>query len=298
MQKYMAALLAMLMLLTPVCTASAAEVWQGETMGFAGNVTVTLVKDVETGLYNVTVTGDKETPDFGGAAIPKLQEALQAAQSPDIDVVAGATVTSNAVIKAARQAFDAAKGVEKVETQVADGVYTGEAVSYSTVAAYKDGEVKVLGGIMRAEVTFEGGKIVSIALAESKYDKKSGEVTWITDVNSMDTNGLGSEAAVQMPERIIAAQTVGVDTVSGATITSNAIRLAVTRALESAGAGDSFYAAAAEPETTEQVLYTDVVVVGSGASGTAAALAAIETGAEVVWLEKLSITGGAAARCQ
>lgn len=294
MKKYMAALLAMLMLLTMVLTASAEEVWQGETMGFAGNVTVTLVKDAETGLYNVTVTGDKETPDFGGAAIPKLQESLQAAQSPDIDVVAGATVTSNAVIKAARQAFDAAKGVEKVETQVADGVYTGEAVSYSTVAVYQDGEVKVVGGIIRAEVTFEGGKIVSIALAESKYDKKSGEVTWITDVNSMDTNGLGSEAAVQMPERIIAAQTVGVDTVSGATITSNAIRLAVTRALESAGAGDSFYAAAEKPEATEQVLYTDVVVVGSGASGTAAALASIETGAEVIWLEKLSITGGAA----
>ena len=294
MKKYIAISLVMLMLLTMMIGASAEELWQGEAMGFAGNVTVTLAKDAETALYTVTVTGEQETPNVGGAALPKLQEALQAAQNADIDVVAGATVTSEAVIRAAKQAFDAATGVQKDKGQVADGVYTGEAVSYNTAAVYQDGEVKIVGGIMRAEVTFEGGRMVSIALAESKYDKNSGEVSWITDTNNMDTNGLGSEAAVQMPERIVAAQTIGVDTVSGATITSNAIRLAVTRALDEAGAGESFYIAAIKPETTEQVLYTDVVVVGSGVSGTAAATASIRTGAEVIWLEKLSITGGAA----
>ncbi len=294
MKKFHALILAMVMVLS-VCTfGHAEEVWTGSTMGFAGEVTVTLTRDAETGLFNVAVTGDKETPDYGGAAITKLQSALQTAQSADIDAVAGATVTSNAVIKAAQQAFDAAAGVEKEETQVADGVYTGEAVGYKATGIVQDGEVQIVAGMIRADVTFEGGKIVGIALAESNYNKKTGEITWDSDLTSMGTNGLGSEAAIQMPERIIAAQTVGVDTVSGATITSNGIRLAVSRALEAAGAGDSFYAPAVKPELTQQTLYTDVVVVGSGAAGTAAATSAIKTGAKVIWLEKLSITGGAA----
>lgn len=294
MKKYLAIILAVFMALSMLSFGMAEEAWSGAAMGFAGEVTVTLTKNAETGMYNVVVTGDKETQNVGGAAIPKLQNALQAAQSAAIDAVTGATVTSNAVIKAAQQAFDAAAGIEKAETQVADGVYAGEAVSYSTSAVIEDGKVKIVGGIMHADVTFKDGRIVNIALSESKYDKNSGEVTWNSDANSIDTNGLGSKAAVQMPERIIAAQTVGVDTVSGATITSNGIRLAVSRALEAAGAGDSFYAAAVKPEATQQTLYTDVVVVGSGASGTAAATSAIRDGAKVIWLEKLSITGGAA----
>lgn len=266
----------------------------GKSMGFGGEVTVTLTKKGSAATYTVTVTGAGETPGIGGAALPKLQQAIQDAQSADIDAVAGATVTSGAVIKAAQQAFDAANNVTKGETAVADGVYAGEAVSYKTTAAYLDGKVKIMGGIIHADVTFEGGRITGIALSESSYNKNSGEVTWITNPDNIDTNGFGSKAAVQMPERIVAAQTVGVDTISGATITSNAIRLAVTRALEAAQAGDSFYAAAAKPAATQKTLYTDVVVVGSGASGTAAALASIDAGAEVVWLEKLAFTGGAA----
>ncbi len=118
----------------------------------------------------------------------------------------------------------------------------------------------------------------------------------------------GWPALTKMPEAILAAQTVSVDTVAGATRTSEGILKAVREALEEAGADMAKFAAPAEEVPAEAVSYFpvmgsselpaawdesyDVVVVGGGFAGLAAAYSAAENGASVVLVEKLSTTGG------
>ncbi len=59
----------------------------------------------ETEILNVLIDATGETPELGGTAASKLSEAILAAQTPNVDAVSGATVTSNAIIKAATEAL-------------------------------------------------------------------------------------------------------------------------------------------------------------------------------------------------
>ncbi len=294
MKRLLSILLCICLLMANITTTMAEQItYEGSAYGFGGDVTVVLTWNGEA--WDVSVAGDQETPSYGGKALSTLAEQLQAAQSPEIDGVSGATVTSNAAIRAASIAFDAANGAERTAVVMTDGVYTGESFGYKTSAAVENGEVVLKGGIIRAEVTIQDGVMTNIGISESSYNSKTGEVTWTSDPTQFDTPGLGPVAAAEMPGRILEAQSVGVDVVSGATITSNGIKIAVTNALMSANADDSFFAAKESVcEARTEVLETEVVVVGSGAAGSAAAIEAVRSGAKVVWLEKLDVTGGAA----
>lgn len=72
-----------------------------------GDVTVTCTFDGGK-LTDVQIVGDGETAGYGKDAIPVLREALMASGSPNIDAVSGSTITSSAVINAAKECFDLA----------------------------------------------------------------------------------------------------------------------------------------------------------------------------------------------
>jgi len=75
--------------------------------GIGGDVTVTCTfKDSK--LIDAQIIGDKETPGYGLDAIPLLKEALIKNGSPEIDVISGSTITSNAVINCAKECFQLA----------------------------------------------------------------------------------------------------------------------------------------------------------------------------------------------
>lgn len=99
-----------------------------------------------------------------------------------------------------------------------------------------------------------------------------------------------------MRQDILENQTVNVDTVSGATVSSAALRAAVAQAVKDAG-GDpaAMPAPAAEVRTYEDVT-TQVVVVGSGTAGLAATVEANEQGLDVILVEQLGILGGSSVR--
>ncbi len=87
--------------------------------GFGGDVTVTIT--VENGeLTKVDIQGANETANVGGAAMPELQAAMESAKSPEVDSVSGATVTSEAVKKAALSCFEQA-GLSYDQKEVAKG---------------------------------------------------------------------------------------------------------------------------------------------------------------------------------
>ena len=105
MMKRFVSLLACLLL---VCFAGVAmaDSFTATAAGFHGDVSVTLTID-GVNLVDVKIEGAGETPAIGGAAMEKLAEAMLAGNRVDVDAVAGATVTSNAVLTAAAEALAA-----------------------------------------------------------------------------------------------------------------------------------------------------------------------------------------------
>ncbi len=139
--------------LLALCAGALADTFAATAAGFGGDVTVTL--SVEDGkLAGVEIAGPAETEALGGAAMPVLADEILAAQSPYVDAVAGASVTSAAVVAAAEQAFAAAgltvdkpeevKGED--ETAAADVVVIGMGASgtFAAVSAAENG-AKVIG---------------------------------------------------------------------------------------------------------------------------------------------------------
>lgn len=74
--------------------------------GYGGDVTVKVTVDGVGKITAVDVTADAETPDIGGKAAPEIANKIVDTQSVAVDVVSGATVTSNAVINAAKKAIE------------------------------------------------------------------------------------------------------------------------------------------------------------------------------------------------
>ena len=78
----------------------------GTADGFAGPITVEVTMDGDT-ITGVTVTSNSETPAIAGAALEQIPAAIVAANSADVDIVAGATFTSNGIINAVKDAIGA-----------------------------------------------------------------------------------------------------------------------------------------------------------------------------------------------
>ena len=111
--------------------------------------------------------------------------------------------------------------------------------------------------------------------------------------SDFETIGVGKVAIDVMTKRIVEEQSLAVDTVSGATITSYAILNGAKKALEDAGIDTTALTAAKEKPVAADEAYTaDVIVVGGGGAGLAAAISAEQNGAKVLVLEKLDILGG------
>ena len=148
------------------------------------------------------------------------------------------------------------------------GTYTGEGTGNNT-------EEKIV-----AEVTFSDDAITEIKI-----------------VSHAETPGISDPAFAMLPDSIVAAQSLAVDAVSGATNTSKGILAAVEDAAVQAGADVEALkapaaeaAGAAEKAETEQT--TDILVIGAGVSGMSAALAARESGLDVTVIDKMAAVGG------
>ncbi len=125
-------------------------------------------------------------------------------------------------------------------------------------------------------VTMDGDKIAKVEVS-----------------NEIETRGVGKVAIDVMTKRIVETQSLACDAVTGASITSNAIKRGAIQALKDAGIDTTELSKApAKPEAKDVVYDADVVVVGGGGAGLAAAVSAAQTGVKVVVVEKLDILGG------
>ena len=125
-----------------------------------------------------------------------------------------------------------------------------------------------------------------------------GAITGCTAEGKEETQGVGSEAIAKMPGEIAESGSIAVDGVSGATITSTAIKEAAAAALTAAGLNPDDYKIAVENNATaeDSTVDADVVVVGAGGAGMTAAITAAAEGKTVVILESQSMVGGNSVR--
>ena len=258
------ALLLVLMLALPL--AALGETLTAEAPGFGGAVSVSLT--VEDGKITAAeITGDAETPEVGGAALEPLAEQLVAAGNADIDGVAGATFTSSAVKEAAAAALAQAGGAETAAAVLTDGTYTAEAIGFDRAVTDK------------VTVTIADGRIAKIAFGD----------------NCGSTPPMLDTVQNTLFPRIIENQSTGVDSLTGATVTSNAAKQAIDDCLTQAGADLSAFHAIPEKKGGEEEITTQVLVIGMGGSGTYAALRTAESGAQVLAIEKQARYGGTTA---
>ena len=125
-----------------------------------------------------------------------------------------------------------------------------------------------------------------------------GVITGCTAEGKDETEGVGSQAIAKMPGAIAESGSIAVDGVSGATITSTAIKEAAAAALTAAGLNPDDYKTAVEKDAAaeDSTVDADVVVVGAGGAGMTAAITAAAEGKSVVILESQSMVGGNSVR--
>lgn len=186
-------------------------------------------------------------------------------------------------------------GNSSSETTAAPTTAAETTAAETTAAAAKEGGY--IPGVYTASAQGNNGPVeLSVTFSEDA-------ITEITIGTHGETSGLSDPAFEKIPAAIVQYQSLGVDTISGATNTSNAILDAVADCVAQAGGdADALRAVAVEggEETENAVLAdseVDVLVIGGGGAGLSAALSASQEGASVILVEKLSALGGNTFRC-
>lgn len=201
--------------------------YKGSANGYGGKVTVNVTVSKKTMTAIDVVSAPGETDSFFQRAKGVIDEMLTA-QSTDVDVVSGATYSSNGIIGAVKNALFGTESNNATAAANA-GNAGGSAPSVSKVSesgTWKDGTYtgsgKGFGGTISVKVTVKDGKISAIDVTSA-----SGE-----------TASYFSKAKGIIP-KMISGQTTNVDAASGATYSSNGIITAVRNALSKAETGKS-----------------------------------------------------------
>lgn len=133
------------------------------------------------------------------------------------------------------------------------------------------------GGLIQASVTVDENSILSVEVS-----------------GDSETPGVSDLPLEQLPQDIVTYQSLGVDAISGATLTSYGVINAVANALEGSGVDlDALRSVPVErPAASVEDRTTQVVIAGGGMAGLSAAAVAAHEGAQVILVEKLPFVGG------
>ena len=193
--------------------------------GHNGPMTVEVVVEGNV-ITSVVVLEHEETDGLADPALEDVPAAIIARNGTDVDVVSSATVTSEAVIKAVEKALGLGAKVRAATYN--DGTY--------------EATVDALHGPLSVEVTVADGVISDVVVTEHS-----------------ETEGLTDPAVTDLPTEIVESNSTDVDVVSGATLTSNAVKSAVDEAL---------FAAATSYQVTVQGHNGPMTVVAAVEDGT------------------------------
>ena len=269
MKKVFALAMTAVMLLCVGAEAYTPGTYTAKANGFnpAVPVEVQVTFDAEK-ITDIKILNHDDQP-FGPQAFPKVIPAILEAQSTKVDGMTGATMSSNALKEAVDNCIAQASG------KVSDVVSTFKPGTYT------------------ATVTGHNGPLtVTMTFTEDKITELKAEGT--------ESPGIGTAAIEILTGEILKNQSIACDAISGATVTSGAVLAAVRDCLKQSGVTLSVLEAreiAYPAKSDEPVkMEADVIIIGAGGAGFAAATEALENGATVIILEKNEMIGGNTAR--
>ena len=222
-------------------------------------------------ILSVKIIDQKETEGIGSKAVAALPSEIVKAQSADVQGIAGASVSSAAIKKAVQECLNQAQGKKAAPLALKNGTFEGKAYGNN--------------GWLTVEVNIKDNKITDI--------KTPGQ---------RETKYLGDTAIREIGKDVLQYQTLNVDNIAGATVTSTALKTAIAQAIEKAG-GDIAAFQKPVPEKIKKVAgitkgSTDLIIVGAGGAGLSAAVTAKDLGVKnVLVLEKMPVIGGNTLRC-
>lgn len=222
-------------------------------------------------ILSVKIIDQKETEGIGSKAVAALPSEIVKAQSADVQGIAGASVSSAAIKKAVQECINQAQGKKAAPLALKNGTFEGKAYGNN--------------GWLTVEVNIKDNKITDI--------KTPGQ---------RETKYLGDTAIREIGKDVLQYQTLNVDNIAGATVTSTALKTAIAQAIEKAG-GDIAAFQKPVPEKIKKVAgitkgSADLIIVGAGGAGLSAAVTAKDLGVKnVLVLEKMPVIGGNTLRC-
>lgn len=222
-------------------------------------------------ILSVKIVDQKETEGIGSKAVAALPAEIVKAQSADVQGIAGASVSSAAIKKAVQECLNQAQVKKAAPLALKNGTFEGKAYGNN--------------GWLTVEVTIKDNKITDI--------KTPGQ---------RETKYLGDTAIREIGKDVLQYQTLNVDNIAGATVTSTALKTAIAQAIEKAG-GDIAAFQKPVPEKIKKVAgitkgSADLIIVGAGGAGLSAAVTAKDLGVKnVLVLEKMPVIGGNTLRC-
>lgn len=222
-------------------------------------------------ILSVKIIDQKETEGIGSKAVAALPSEIVKAQSADVQGIAGASVSSAAIKKAVQECLNQAQGKKAAPLALKNGTFEGRAYGNN--------------GWLTVEVNIKDNKITDI--------KTPGQ---------RETKYLGDTAIREIGKDVLQYQTLNVDNIAGATVTSTALKTAIAQAIEKAG-GDIAAFQKPVPEKIKKVAgitkgSADLIIVGAGGAGLSAAVTAKDLGVKnVLVLEKMPVIGGNTLRC-
>lgn len=150
----------------------------------------------------------------------------------------------------------------------------------------KEGKNEIKDGTYPVEVKGYGGPMsIEVAIKDGKIDA-------INVTNDYETPGVGKVAIEKLTKTVLDNQTIKVDSITGATVTSMAFKSALKDSLTAAGANLEDFQKELQAPTYEAEKTADVIIVGGGGAGLAAAIEASDNGASVIVIEKTGLIGG------
>jgi len=212
--------------------------YKGSGEGYHGGTTILSVTIKNNRMTQIKVVSHEDTPSFFASA-KKLLKTMVAKQTTDVDVVSGATMSSNGIIDAAKAALEKAK-VKDTESDKKDDTTEDSNKPQEETGKYKDGTYTGIGNCesnddsfdpysVQLDVMIQQGKITSIGNFVYGEGYYPGDDEWYMN---RAINGTSSKPG--MVQQMLEKQSTEVDAVSGATCSSRAIIEAVGKALAGA----------------------------------------------------------------
>lgn len=250
------------------CSAYAATVTE-EVAGHNGPIKLQISVD-NNKVTDIKVLSHSETPGLGEVVLQTMPAKIVQEGLDKVEAVTGASVTSKALKTAVEKALAEARG-QAVKAEYKPGTYSAKAYGSN--------------GFIPVTVTVSKNRIEKIEVGENT-----------------ETNLMGGMAIKRLSDAIVKHQTLNVDAVAGASVTSAAFKKAVGDAVAQSGVNPAALQKPVPSDVKKISKVTkekyDLVIVGSGGAGLSAAVTAAEGGLKhVLVIEKMPVIGGNTLRC-